>query len=41
VWNLVSHTRGKTETKDIWEQVAEENILTEEGESDRRLEKTA
>jgi hypothetical protein len=31
MWNLVSEIKGGTQTKGVWEQNAEENILTEEG----------
>jgi hypothetical protein len=43
VWasNLVSDIRGGTYTEGIQEQGAEENIWTEEGWSEERLEKTA
>jgi hypothetical protein len=40
VWNLVSQTEGRTQTESAWEQGAEENIWTQDGFSDRRLEKT-
>jgi hypothetical protein len=41
VWNLVWDIKGGTETEDIWEQGAEENIRTEEGWSYGKVEKTA
>jgi hypothetical protein len=41
MWNLASDIKGGTHTKGIWEQGAEENIWTEEGWGDRRLEETA
>jgi hypothetical protein len=41
VWNLVSDIKGGTQTEGVWEQGAEETIWSEEGWSDRRLEKTA
>jgi hypothetical protein len=31
----------RTQTEGVWEQVAEENIWTKEGQNNRRLEKTA
>jgi hypothetical protein len=37
----VSDIKGGTWTEGVWEQGAGENIWTEEGWSDRRLEKTA
>jgi hypothetical protein len=40
VWNLVSNVKGGTLTEGVWEQGAEENILSEERWSDGRLEKT-
>jgi hypothetical protein len=27
-WNLVPHIMGRTQTEGVWEQGAEENILT-------------
>jgi hypothetical protein len=39
--NLVSNIEGGTQTERVWEQGAEENIWTEEGWSDGRLEETA
>jgi hypothetical protein len=41
VWNLVSNIKGATKTEGVWEQGSEENIWTEEGWSDGRVEKTA
>jgi hypothetical protein len=41
VLNLVSDIKGGTLTEGFWEQSAEENILTEEGCSDIRVEKNA
>jgi hypothetical protein len=43
VWvrNLVSDIKGGTYNEGVWEQGAEGKIWTEEGRSDRRLEKTA
>jgi hypothetical protein len=42
VWvlNLVSDIKGGTWTEGVWEQGAEEDIWTEEGGSDGRVEKT-
>jgi hypothetical protein len=37
---LVSDIKGEAETEGVWEQDTEENILTEDRWSDRRLEKT-
>jgi hypothetical protein len=34
VWNLVSDIKGGIETEGVWEQVAEEDIWTEEGWGD-------
>jgi hypothetical protein len=34
-------TEGGTQTEGVWEQGAEENILTEEGWGDGRMEKTS
>jgi hypothetical protein len=31
LWNLVSDIKGGTQTGRVWEQGAEEDILTEEG----------
>jgi hypothetical protein len=39
--NLVSKIKEGTETECVWEQGAEENILTEERWSDGRLKETA
>jgi hypothetical protein len=41
VWNLVSHTKRGAQIEGVWEQGAEENIWTYEGESGGRLEKTS
>jgi hypothetical protein len=43
VWvrNLVSDIKGGTQTEGVWEQGAEEDIWTEEGWDDGRMEKTA
>jgi hypothetical protein len=41
VWNLVSDIKGGTQTEGVWEQGAEEDIWTEEGWSDWRMEKIA
>jgi hypothetical protein len=41
VWNWVSDIKGRTQTEGIWEQDAEENIWSEEGWRNRRLETTA
>jgi hypothetical protein len=41
VWNIVSDIKGGTFTEIFWEQGAEENIWTQEGWSDGRVEKTA
>jgi hypothetical protein len=41
VWNLVSDTKGGRQTESAWEKGADDDILTEEGWSDRRVEKTA
>jgi hypothetical protein len=41
VWNLVSDIKGGTLTEGVWEQGAEEDIWTEEGWSDGRMEETA
>jgi hypothetical protein len=38
---LVSDVKGGTETGGVWKQGAEENMWTEEEESDGRVEKTA
>jgi hypothetical protein len=40
VWNLVSDIKGGTQTEGVWEQGAEEDIWTEEGWGDGRMEKT-
>jgi len=40
MWNLVSQTKERSPIEGIWVQGAEENILTQEGGSDKRLEKT-
>jgi hypothetical protein len=39
--NLVPNIKGGTRSEAVWEQGAEENILTEERWSDGRLEETA
>jgi hypothetical protein len=41
VWNLVSDIKGGTYTEGVWEQGAEEDIWTEEGWGDGRVEKTS
>jgi hypothetical protein len=41
IWFLVSNIKGGTETEGVWEQGAEENIWTEKGRCDGRLEETA
>jgi hypothetical protein len=41
MWNLVSDIKATTQTEDIWEQGAEENIWAEERWSGMRLEETA
>jgi hypothetical protein len=41
VWNLVSDIKGWTQTEGIWEQGDEEDIWTEEGWGDGRMEKIA
>jgi hypothetical protein len=41
VWNLVSNIKGGTDSEGSWEQGAVEDILTEEGWSDRSLDKIA
>jgi hypothetical protein len=38
---LVFHTKGRTQIEGVREKGAEGNILTSEGGSDGRLEKTA
>jgi hypothetical protein len=40
VWNFPD-IRGGTQIQSVQEQSAEDNIWTEEGQSDRRVEKTA
>jgi hypothetical protein len=40
MWKLISDIKGGTHTEGILEQGDEQNIWTEEGWSDRRLEKT-
>jgi hypothetical protein len=39
--NLVSDIKGGTQTEGVWEQGAEEDIWTEKGWGDGRMEKTA
>jgi hypothetical protein len=41
VWNLVSDIKRGASTESGWEQGTEEDISTEEGLSDGRVEKTA
>jgi hypothetical protein len=41
VWNLVSDIKGETQTEGVWEQGAEEDIWTEEGWGDGRMDKNA
>jgi len=41
VWNVVSRAKVRTKTEGVWEQLAEENIWTQESGSGGRLEKTA
>jgi hypothetical protein len=41
VWNLVSDIKGGTQTEGVWGQGAEEDIQTDEGWGDGRVEKTA
>jgi hypothetical protein len=41
VWNLASDIKGGTKTQSVWEQGAEEDIWTEEGWRDGRMEKIA
>jgi hypothetical protein len=40
MWSLVTNIKGKTQTDCNWGQSAEEDILTSEGGSDRKTEKT-
>jgi hypothetical protein len=35
---FVSDIKGRTQKEGVWEQGAEEDILTEEGWSDKRME---
>jgi hypothetical protein len=39
--NLISDIKGGAQTEGVWEQGAEEDIWTEEGWGDGRVEKTA
>jgi hypothetical protein len=39
MWNLVSHIKERTQIEDVWEEGEEENIWTQKGESNRKLEK--
>jgi hypothetical protein len=41
MWNLVSDIKGGTQTEGVWEQGAEEDILTEKRWDDRGMKKTA
>jgi hypothetical protein len=41
MWNLVSDIKEGTYTEGVWEQGAEEDIGTEEGWGDGRMEKIA
>jgi hypothetical protein len=41
VWNLVSDIKGGTQTESVWAQGAEEDIWTDEGRGEGRMEKIA
>jgi hypothetical protein len=41
MWNLTFHSMGRAQTKGVWEQGAEENIWTKEGDDNRKMKKTA